>query len=314
MTAFTLAAYGLAAALGCLSLGVFVSIYWSGRSPLVASYLVFLGVSLLQLASSGVGILATALAPGSFRVAAWYYFSETIWCGALSYAAPRFFLEFADLPFAGKTRRLAIGAAAVVLSASPLCLAEAGSPLLFYLAPSLGLAAFLSAMVYSQVRLVGAYRSVQDRLGRIGLPALLAYDFVCFASGFVESGISSAQLASGAWPRGALLRPSLFIANGILGLVWAFRYEASGAISRPASVEPDPARGRLLGLTEREIELARLLASGAANKEIASALGLSPNTVRNHVHNIFEKTGARNRVELVRALCGADEAGPGAAS
>jgi DNA-binding CsgD family transcriptional regulator len=56
------------------------------------------------------------------------------------------------------------------------------------------------------------------------------------------------------------------------------------------------------GLTPREAELVALIAAGASNKEIASQLGLSGNTVRNHIHNVFEKTGARNRVELVRKL------------
>lgn len=167
---------------------------------------------------------------------------------------------------------------------------------------------FLSMMLYGQVRLILAYPRIRDRLGRIGVPALVAYNAACVAAGFLDSGPTAAQLAAGAWPYGTLLRPAFYVASNLVAIAWAFRYEASGTLARAASVEPDPARARGFGLTERELELSRRLAAGEANKEIAAALGLSPNTVRNHVHNIFEKTGARNRVELLRALCGADEA------
>jgi len=41
----------------------------------------------------------------------------------------------------------------------------------------------------------------------------------------------------------------------------------------------------------------RLLAAGRSNREIAAALGISPNTVAHHVGSILTKTGAANRTE-----------------
>lgn len=49
------------------------------------------------------------------------------------------------------------------------------------------------------------------------------------------------------------------------------------------------------GLTGREVEVIRLLASGKSNREIADELVLSPKTVARHVSNIFAKTGAGSR-------------------
>jgi DNA-binding CsgD family transcriptional regulator len=51
------------------------------------------------------------------------------------------------------------------------------------------------------------------------------------------------------------------------------------------------------GLSAREAEVLRLLASGKSNAQIAEALVISPNTVNRHVSNIYAKTGAANRAE-----------------
>ena len=57
-----------------------------------------------------------------------------------------------------------------------------------------------------------------------------------------------------------------------------------------------------LGLTRREIEVARLVVAGATNPEIASALFLSRKTVERHVSHVLAKAGARNRTDLTRRL------------
>lgn len=53
-------------------------------------------------------------------------------------------------------------------------------------------------------------------------------------------------------------------------------------------------------LTERERAVLRLAEQGMSNKEIADALGLSPGTVRNYLHEAAQKLGADNRVEATR--------------
>ena len=53
------------------------------------------------------------------------------------------------------------------------------------------------------------------------------------------------------------------------------------------------------GLSEREIEIIELVATGLTNQEIALKLMISKRTVDNHVSNIFTKTGAKNRVALL---------------
>jgi DNA-binding NarL/FixJ family response regulator len=52
-------------------------------------------------------------------------------------------------------------------------------------------------------------------------------------------------------------------------------------------------------LTEREVEVLRLMAGGYANKEIADALGIAERTVKNHVSSVLAKLGVRDRTRAV---------------
>jgi DNA-binding CsgD family transcriptional regulator len=49
------------------------------------------------------------------------------------------------------------------------------------------------------------------------------------------------------------------------------------------------------GLTDREVEVLRLIARGHANKQVASKLGISPKTVGRHVEHIYAKAGVSTR-------------------
>jgi len=57
--------------------------------------------------------------------------------------------------------------------------------------------------------------------------------------------------------------------------------------------------GILEPLTDRELEILRLMVSGIGNREIAAALALSEGTVKNHVSSIFSKLAVSDRTKAV---------------
>ncbi|MEY3922253.1 MAG: hypothetical protein RL634_2014, partial [Bacteroidota bacterium] len=59
---------------------------------------------------------------------------------------------------------------------------------------------------------------------------------------------------------------------------------------------------KLSKLTEREIEIIRLIKNGSTNKEIAETLFLSPRTVETHRARILKKLGLKNSLSLVKYI------------
>ena len=73
--------------------------------------------------------------------------------------------------------------------------------------------------------------------------------------------------------------------------------ERAIALKERAEQQPTRAAAYPDGLTQREVEVLRLIAAGKSNREIGEELVISLNTVARHVSNIFSKTGSSNRTE-----------------
>lgn len=71
------------------------------------------------------------------------------------------------------------------------------------------------------------------------------------------------------------------------------------ARSAPAPFARNAAAQASLGLTGQEMRVLEKLAAGQSNKEIARTLGLSPNTVKTHLANLFAKLEVARRTQAV---------------
>ncbi len=68
----------------------------------------------------------------------------------------------------------------------------------------------------------------------------------------------------------------------------------------PAPFAPNTAQQQTLGITARELEVLTLVARGFSNREIATQLFVSENTVKTHCARAFEKLGAARRTQAVQ--------------
>jgi DNA-binding CsgD family transcriptional regulator len=66
-----------------------------------------------------------------------------------------------------------------------------------------------------------------------------------------------------------------------------------------APFAPNMARQQTLGITARELEILTLIARGLSNREIATQLFVSENTVKTHCARAFDKLGAARRTQAV---------------
>jgi ATP/maltotriose-dependent transcriptional regulator MalT len=68
----------------------------------------------------------------------------------------------------------------------------------------------------------------------------------------------------------------------------------------PTPFAPNAAQQQTLGITARELEVLTLVASGLSNREIATQLFVSENTVKTHCARAFDKLGAARRTQAVQ--------------
>jgi DNA-binding NarL/FixJ family response regulator len=143
---------------------------------------------------------------------------------------------------------------------------------------------------------IGATRRLQVEHPDIRVLALTTFDddeevFAALragAVGYLLKDVSSDRLVEAllAAARGeSVLQPSV----------------AAKVVARFARMSDDEARPRpqplVVPLSDRELDVLRLLGEGSSNREIASALFLAEGTVKNHVTNVLGKLGARDRTQ-----------------
>jgi two-component system response regulator DesR len=79
-----------------------------------------------------------------------------------------------------------------------------------------------------------------------------------------------------------------------------FESVAAAAHGRPTKRRRESTREAKERLSDRELDVLRHMASGATNREIATQLHLSPDTIKQNTQAVFRKLNARNRTEAVR--------------
>jgi DNA-binding CsgD family transcriptional regulator/tetratricopeptide (TPR) repeat protein len=155
---------------------------------------------------------------------------------------------------------------------------------------------YLGMLASTLDRWAAAVRHFEDALamnGRMGAPPFVARTQLAYAA------MLARRDAPGDRARARALTDAVLATANELGMI---RLAAEATALRPILVpHGTEAAGAVTrsGLTERELDVLRLLVAGRSNPEIAETLFISPATARTHVSNVFAKLGVHSRTEAV---------------
>lgn len=136
---------------------------------------------------------------------------------------------------------------------------------------------------------VAAIREIVKRRLRARVLVLTTYDTDREVLSAIEAGATGYLLKDA--PRDELVRAVEATARG-----QAFLSASVGALLMERVRSPEPE-----ALTDRELEVLRLVASGATNKDIAERMFLSEATVKTHLLHVYAKLGVNDRAAAVAA-------------
>ena len=133
-------------------------------------------------------------------------------------------------------------------------------------------------------------------------PLMKAYGLcaIIFApAGIIESALQSSGIT---WLTMLSLDHLFYLSWNIVSMTAAVKLFNPGEYGQTLLERVPEERIKSLKLSDREVEMAVMIGQGLTNKEIASRLFISPATVRTHIYNLYQKTGAGSRIELLNML------------
>jgi len=143
---------------------------------------------------------------------------------------------------------------------------------------------------------IEACRAIRDRQPDTRVMMLTTFDLHDYVHAALRAGASGFMLKDA--PAEQLVDAIRIVANGDALLAPSITQALIDEIARQPAGDRTSYPG-VDALTERELDVLRLMASGRSNSEIAQSLYLGEATIKTHVGRILAKLGARDRVQAV---------------
>lgn len=138
---------------------------------------------------------------------------------------------------------------------------------------------------------IEALKQIRKTCPSIGILMLSAYKYSHYVNSSIQAGADGYLMKN--IPRHKLIEAIRLIhaGNGV------FNLKASSGVLRRLTAGADGATANPSTLHKRELEVLKLVAKGMTNKQIASELNISDNTVGTHLVNVFRKLKVESRTE-----------------
>ena len=153
---------------------------------------------------------------------------------------------------------------------------------------------------YGIVSIGVRYKRIGDRRLRKAVRVFLILSIVFFPLMYLDSILMYLPPLPLADALDGTALPIFFIVLNVMAIRFAGTY-----LNEPAYLSDGEISAyfrSIYGISEREGEIIASVIDGNTTREVADLLFISAKTVENHVYNIYQKTGVRNRVELVNLI------------
>ena len=139
-----------------------------------------------------------------------------------------------------------------------------------------------------------------------GVPVVAISDIPSDGQGLIALGAGVAGYCNGHAAPEVLRQVATTVQGGGLWVGQWLMQKLLAGVTRAATQKFTPPELSIwaTGLSEREIEVARAVASGASNKEIAARLDITERTVKAHLSSVFDKLKLRDRLQLTLLVNG----------
>jgi DNA-binding CsgD family transcriptional regulator len=215
--------------------------------------------------------------------------------GLLAYAFPLFAYRLVDVPVSRS--RLLIHGAFIVLFVAFGVLKETFAGVFFGV---FDIVTFSLVNVYAAAVVLLSFRRISDQALRSVVQAFLVLLTVMLVLGFVQVPLLNRFPLSPRWREVPFVQLLYQISASCLILFFAVRYVYKPDIGDSCNVPVEFVNR--FRISERECEIISLVMQGFSHKQIGDKLFISSRTVKNHIYNIYQKTGAENKVQLLNMI------------
>jgi DNA-binding CsgD family transcriptional regulator len=297
MEHYNLLFYLISLLTGVLSIGISIGIYLHFRREPILYYILFLiSLALIIISLSVTRYLAILRIPYFTRL-----FSPLEILGSLGLIMvmiilPRFLHSLVARPYTKLKKLLFPGLAlvqgAIILLSGFYNLEEKG--IIYFSIP------FISVYLYCLVFIAISIGKTGNRVLKMGIVVFFILSILYFPLNILESARERSQLFHSADYFELFTLPLYFFVLNLFSIIFALIF-----FNQPAYIDKGRVTDhfcRTYGISRRESEIIASILNGTKSEEIADKLFISTKTVNNHIYNIFQKTGVKNRVQLVNLL------------
>ena len=171
-----------------------------------------------------------------------------------------------------------------------------------------------SVLLYSVILVVKHYKDKTHLALQKEFKYFMFATIICIPYMYLDTKTEQIVFLNKYFPYGLLSLPIYYLLCNLISIHFEMRYIKSNTLHLEETIEKDENPNKdessnewevfyeKYHITNREQEIMRLLIKGESYTEIAQHLVISGTTVKTHVHHIYQKTGVKNKIQLIQLV------------